>query len=149
MQFKNKSNGYIETKSHPLLWTFLFGGFYFILSGVWTHIILWFVISIFLFSSLGPSATILVFVMNFVYMLAAESIIRNQYLRKGWIEIEEEKEEPKPQTTLNFSAQLDLGKNEAKKRSAIPEEKTCPFCAESIKYKALICKHCGRDQPPI
>lgn len=28
-----------------------------------------------------------------------------------------------------------------------PEEKTCPYCDEEIKFKAVVCKHCGRDQP--
>ena len=148
MRFKNKSNGYVETKNSPFLWTFLFGGLYFILSGIWTHVFLWFVIAVLLYSSMGAPATILLFIVNIVYALSAESIIRNQYLRKGWVEIEEEKKEPKPQSTLNFSAQLELEKTEAKKGSAIPEEKICPFCAETIKYKALICKHCGKDQPP-
>lgn len=27
------------------------------------------------------------------------------------------------------------------------DEKTCPFCAETIKAAAVVCKHCGRDLP--
>jgi hypothetical protein len=28
------------------------------------------------------------------------------------------------------------------------DEKACPYCAETIKAAAVVCKHCGRDQPP-
>lgn len=26
-------------------------------------------------------------------------------------------------------------------------ERTCPFCAETIKTAAIVCRHCGRDVP--
>ena len=29
------------------------------------------------------------------------------------------------------------------------DERKCPFCAEIIKAEAIVCKHCGRDVPPI
>jgi len=28
------------------------------------------------------------------------------------------------------------------------QEKTCPMCAEKVKYEAKICKHCGHELPP-
>lgn len=28
-------------------------------------------------------------------------------------------------------------------------ERTCPFCAETVRAAAIVCKHCGRDLAPI
>ena len=27
--------------------------------------------------------------------------------------------------------------------------KECPFCAETIKARAVVCKHCGKDVPEV
>lgn len=30
-----------------------------------------------------------------------------------------------------------------------PSERKCPFCAETIKAEAVVCKHCGKDVEPL
>lgn len=40
-----------------------------------------------------------------------------------------------------------LGKNVITDKNAAASEKLCPFCAETIKRDAIVCKHCGRDLP--
>lgn len=52
---------------------------------------------------------------------------------------------------------LTLGETEQKKafdahqkqRELVKENRKCPFCAEYIKREAKVCKHCGRDVPPL
>ena len=44
-----------------------------------------------------------------------------------------------------FLVLLALGENQAQ---AMNEYTECPYCAERIKKKAKVCKHCGRDIPP-
>lgn len=36
----------------------------------------------------------------------------------------------------------------AKNQLGSGEYKQCPYCAETIKFEAQLCKHCGKEQPP-
>ena len=52
-----------------------------------------------------------------------------------------ESNEPKPRGMAPASA---LGAT----RDVSAAERVCPFCAETVKAAAVVCKHCGRDIAP-
>ncbi len=43
-----------------------------------------------------------------------------------------------------LSKQIQLAQPKTDERA----ERECPYCAEKILRKAIVCKHCGRDVPP-
>lgn len=75
MLFENPANGYVEEVSDAWLWVLLFGSFYFVVKGVWTQALLSFILAIF---TLGSSWLI--------YPFFAAGIMRNHYLRRGWVQ---------------------------------------------------------------
>jgi Zn-dependent protease with chaperone function len=83
MKFQNPQNGYIVEINQSGLWTLLFGGFYFIRHGIWTHGLISLVLA---FVTYGVSW--------FIYPFFATKVIRDAYLRKGWNEL------PDPYETL-------------------------------------------------
>lgn len=127
LKFKNPANGYIEEKSAPWLWTLLFGGFYFVISGLWAALIIWIVISIALFYAMGWAAIVLMVIVQIVFAAFGPTLVEHAYLRKGWVEIGDAVEQEV----------VDL------------QSKKCPFCAETIKVEARICRYCGRNQPAM
>ena len=52
----------------------------------------------------------------------------------------------KPAGTLSVTYELNTSTRKAM-LMGVSEEKTCPRCAEQVKYAAKICKHCGYEFP--
>jgi len=51
---------------------------------------------------------------------------------------------PAPRRRRVLNAPLQGGRPDA---SAAPQTKECPFCAETILAKAIVCRFCNRDLP--
>ncbi|WP_176593505.1 hypothetical protein [Sphingobium sp. EM0848] len=103
MRFQNQMNGYVEVCSAPFLWALLFGPLYFVIKGVWRHVILYFIInSVLIYTAFwsgwagnDPGRTPIVTAVAIagailpflIYPFIARDIIRYHFLRQGWVEL--------------------------------------------------------------
>lgn len=133
MKFKNSVNGHEVTLSSPAFFYLLFGIFYLIYHGLWTHILIQIVATLIFLAGLGEPGFLFSIFLHIGYAFFITGIIKDKYLNKGWQEVDEWS-----QTTTVAEEQLSVKE---------PEFKICPFCAEEVKFKAVVCKHCGKDLP--
>lgn len=131
MKFINTKNNYIEEIKYSALCTFLFGGFYFVYTGIWRHVvIIFFLDSILLTLSIRTDSfppIFIIMVAHAFYIFKAKAFVRQHYLYNGWREIAE-----KP----------------IKKEDIIKQEESgniskCPVCNKPIHAEDSHCKFCG------
>lgn len=137
MKFRNPTNGHVEVVTAAWLWTLLFGGLYFIVRGLWAPLIVWILLEVGIYLAIGTSATALFLIINIIFAAMAGGMVRNAYLRKGWIEVVNIIHDGAPRAPLQGAAMAD-----------VPVRK-CPFCAEEIRPEAIKCKHCGSEVPSL
>lgn len=82
--FENPANGYRETIGVGSIFGALFlGPLYFLAKGLWTHALIWMAVALLLLSAVPPFAVFL----PPIYAALASSLLKANYLRKGWKEI--------------------------------------------------------------
>lgn len=175
MKFKNPANGHIESVSLPWLWSLLFGGLYLIAAGLWAPLLIWLVLTVAAFASMGPAAMVLVIVMNVIYAALSSGWVRSSYLRKGWVEVKPDEKPVAPPAaysepyrppsaaaaaaadTAGLSGHVeiavapaaDTAPNAVAPMATADETRRCPYCAEDIRVAAIKCKHCGSMIEPV
>ena len=129
--FRNPHNGHKE-KVFGDSWVgvLLFGAVYLAAKGLWGHFCLWILVVGLSALLLGlPGLLVVVPLANIAYLFSIQRILANSYLRKGWVEVS--------------------GKEPTVVVTAVASERSCPFCAETVKSAAIRCKHCGADLEPV
>lgn len=76
LRFKNPANNYTVSTSAHGLWCLLFGPFYFVKHGIWSHAVISFCLAWFTWG-----------VSWLVYPIATRRIVEASYLRRGWIKL--------------------------------------------------------------
>ena len=75
LAFVNPENGFVVRSPNPWLWTLVFGIFYFMYKGIWTHVAISFI-----------AAVLTAGLSWFIYPFFASGVVKNYFLSKGWKE---------------------------------------------------------------
>jgi len=126
----NPTNG-VRRQTIPFLWTLIFGGFYFIAHGIWTHALISIVLAIPTFG-----------VTWLIYPFFAKSIVLNHYLKMGWVEA------PEYERMINegIAPSTWLGTRQPSKQE--PERQQlikvrCGKCSSLNDENSKFCSSCG------
>jgi len=89
--------------------------------GLWKHAIIYIALCI-LATLWQPYGLLFIAVVHIAYTFSANSLLESALKSEGW--------------KVCHSDGRVLQKDKTK---------TCPYCAEEIKYNAVVCKHCHKD----
>ena len=96
MRFKNKETGYVEETNYAFIATLLFGFIYFLFKRIWNHALIHFLICFLILPW-------------FIYPFYASDIVRGDYLRKGWVELDSNGNE------IDYNSEEEIKKREKSK----------------------------------
>jgi hypothetical protein len=131
LELVNPSNG-ARKSTIPFLWCALFGGFYFIVHGIWKHVFIWLLVL----------PTIIGF---FIYPFLAKRILKHHYEDKGWVEETEYKQRISDGTAP--STWIGARKRESKPIIQVQNKEVikikCRSCGSLNNEHSKFCSNCG------
>jgi energy-coupling factor transporter transmembrane protein EcfT len=84
--YVNPANGHRADAYGACLFTLLFGTFYFLVKGIWRHVLIQLFLIVFMFTILPPRSIVVAVVgMMLFYASIAKKIVVSHYMRRGYV----------------------------------------------------------------